>query len=348
VESVDVFGTIAKWAGSAWDKLTSVTGAAGDAFQALWSYVASVLSGLSWVLLSIVSPGFLIGYVEQKTLLLIIRDTRDAVDRVAWWVWEYMITPVRADLRIQILVEQQERIAAIAELHNLVLVLHLVEQRYTDQEVAVERSQRVAAITSARAYSVALTTQLHQTIEAEAVAGYKAGQGIRTTLVQQLAQDLNVRGLLDAVTTEILVKAIDVIVSIDSPELSAVANKVISELVKKSGISGDIADLISRLITPGAGGADPKNLTAVIADLTHRIATLEDWISEFMLGGGAELEEEGKQLKTINSLVVDAALLAFFVQAVTSPSTWATEVNDTVGTVANDTIGRIISLISDV
>lgn len=345
---MDVWGTVEGWARSVWNGITSTGESIADGLEALWHFVQSVYASCGWLLTGLISPGILILTTELKALFSLHQELRDALDRIAWWVDTYMIAPVRSDLLYRIANLELLMLAKFAYLTNLVLVLHLVEERHTDLLVGQERQARIADIASARAYTRALTTQLHQAIEQEAVAGYKAGQGVRTTLVQQLAQDLNVRGLLDTVTTRLLVGAIDAVMTIEDPALSAVANRIITTIIKKTGLGPALADLISKLITPGAGGAAPKDLTGVVADITHRLGVIEDWISAFMLDGGPEIEDAGKQWKTINSLVVDAALLAFFTQAVASPDVWATEVSDTVGTLANDTIGRIINLIGHV
>lgn len=342
---MDIFSSIARWAGSAWDGLSSLTGDVGSATQALWSYASSVYQGLAWWAKVVISPGYYLINAELNAAVDFIRDVRDALDRVAWWVDNYMISPVEQKLIIRIIVLQAWTMVQFELLTKLVYVLHIVEERHTDVMVGQEREARIKDIASARAYSRALTTQLHQGIEAEAAAGYKAGQGIRTSLLTELAQDLHVRGLLDTAATEVLIKAVDALVAIDNPVIAAAANRVISTLIKKSGIGADIGDLIDRLINPGAGGNVPKDLHGVIADLTHRIAQLEDWVSKFMLNGGPEVEDAGRQWKTLNSLVVDAALLAFFGQAVAAPEAWATEVSDTVGVLANETVGRIIGLI---
>jgi hypothetical protein len=345
---MDVFGSIGRWASSAWNGLTSLTGDVSSFAQAIWSFVSSVYGGLSWVVKVIISPGYYIVYGEFQAFFRVMQALRDAVDRVAWWVWTYMITPVRADLLLRIWLLTQSTMIRFQALTNLVLILHLVEERHTDTMVAAERQQRIADIASARAYSRALTTQLHQAIEAEAVAGYKAGLGVRTTLLQQLAQDLNVRGILDTVSTSLLIKAIDALVTVEDPVLAAAANRIIGVIIKKSGIGADLGDLIDRLINPGAGGHTPKDLTGVIADITHRLGVIEDWISRFELDGGPELHDAGRQMKTMNSLVVDAALLAFFGQAVAAPEQWAREVSDTLGAVANDTFSGIMRLINRV
>lgn len=345
---MDVFGSIISWANSAWDGFQSVAGSAYESWNRVWHLTVSIITGLGWVVMQLVSPGTIGVYQDLQAVELGLRSLRDAVNRTAWWIWTYMILPVRADLQIQIFVVRAQLLIRIQNLTNLVWILYQVERAYTIALVGQERQQRIADIASARAYSRALTAQLHQAIEAEAVSGYKQGQGIRTTLLQQLAQDLNVRGILDSVSTNLLTKAIDVLVTVEDPVLAAAANRIIGLIIKKSGIGADLGDLIDRLINPGAGGVVPKNLPGVIADITHRLSQIEDWISKFELDGGPELHDAGRQMKTLNSLVVDAALLAFFTQAVVAPEAWAREVNDTAGTVVNDTVSGIMRLINRV
>lgn len=343
---MDVFGTIAHWAGDAWNGLTSLGGDAESALSSMWSFVNSIYDGFGWLEQTILFPELLNITTVLHGLRYLVSDTRDALDRVGWWVYQYMVTPVRATLQLEIGLLKLWAMVEFAHVIKLMYLLDALQTVRTDILVGREREQRIAGVNAAKAFAQTLKNQLHVTIENEAVAGYKAGLGIRTTIVQQLAQDLNARGLLDKLTTELLVKAIDTVMVIDDPALAAVANRIVRAIIAKTGLGQDIADLIDRLITPGAGGAAPKNLTGVIADITHRLGQIEQWITEFMLDGGPELEDVGKQLKTINSLTVDAALLLFFGQAVTSPVTWAKEVNDTVGTLVNETLGRIMDLIS--
>lgn len=345
---MDVFGSIANWANSAWDGLQSVGGSFFDALNKVWHLSASIVMALGWLVLQIISPGFTIVYNEEQALFQIVRALRDAIDRVGWWVWETMILPTRADYITRIFVLQQIMLVKFQQLTNLVYVLYFVERQYTEVLVATERNQRIADIKAARAYALALTQQLHQTIENEAVSGYKAGLGIRTTMLQQLAEDLNVRGILDTVTTKLLIKAADALVDVEDPLLAAVANRIIGEIIRKSGLGADLGDLLDRLIDPSSNGGTPKDLPGVIEAITHRIGELEDWVSQFMLDGGPEVEDAGRQWKVLNSLVVDAGLLAFFGQAVLQPEAWAREVNDVVETVADATIGSIMDLIRHV
>ncbi len=342
---MDVFGSIVSWANSAWDGFQSVGGSLYESWNRVWHLTVSVITGLAWVVMQLISPGLTIVYQECQALIIGLRSLRDAVNRLPWWIWTYMIVPVRADLQIQIFVLRAQLLIRIQLLTDLVWVLYFVERAHTDALVAREAQQRIADIASARAYSRALTAQLHQTIENEAVSGYRQGQGIRSTLLQQLAADLHVRGLLDTVSTQLLTRAIEALVTVDDPVLAAAANRIIGLIVKKAGLGADLGDLIDRLINPGAGGAAPKNLTGVIADITHRISMIEDWISRFELDGGPEIHDAGRQWKALNSLIVDAALLAFVGQAVAAPEAWAREVSDTVGTVANDAVSGIIRLI---
>lgn len=343
---MDVFGSIVNWANSAWSGFQSVGGSFYESLNRVWHLTVSIITGMAWIVMQLISPGTIQIYQTLQAEALAIRALRDAVNRLAWWVWANMILPVRADLQIQIFLVRAQLLVRIQNLTTLVWILYQLDRAYTVALVDREQQQRIADIKSARAYSKALTDQLHQTIEGEAVSGYKQGQGLRTTVLQQLADDLHVRGILDSVSTTLLTKAIDALVTVEDPVLAAAANRIIGLIVKKSGIGADLGDLIDRLINPGAGGATPKNLTGVIADITHRISQIEDWIARFELDGGPELHDAGRQMKTINSLLVDGALLAFFAQAVVAPEAWAREVNDTMGAVVNDTASGIMRLIN--
>jgi len=128
---VDVFGSIIGWANSAWQGFQSVGGSLWESWNRVWHLTVSIIVGLAWVVAQLVSPG-LIGLSQDLAVIeQALRNLRDAIDRVAWWVWTYMIVPVRADLQIQIFLVRAQLLIRIQNLTNLVWILYQIERAYT-------------------------------------------------------------------------------------------------------------------------------------------------------------------------------------------------------------------------
>lgn len=342
---MDVLESVGRFAAEAWLALVALFNADTPALAALWRFVAALQDALSYVTTRGVQPAVSALTTGLGAANNAVAALRDAVNRTAAWVWTYMITPVRAALNTRIDREHAFTVAGIAATVKLAYQLYLADQQFTILLVGAERGDRIKDVQAARQYAATLVKSLHQAIENEAASGYRAGKGERTGPLAALVADLHLRGLIDTAVNQLLVKAISILAVTGNPVVQAAVTRVLAEVIKHTGIGKDLGDYLYSLLIPGAGGPDPKDLPSVVNDIAHRIGAIEDWITGFMLDGGPEVKQAGREWKTISSLAVDGALLAFVGQAVAAPEVWAREVADTVGTVANDALGGILDLI---
>lgn len=343
-----VFASMVAWSIVAYASLAGASLDVPGALRALYQFTDSVRTALSTVVYDGLGPVAVQLADGLAATFELGKALRDAINRAAPWIWSHMIVPVWHGLDIKINTLNAQTAAKIADTRKFAYTLYLDAVRIANTLVATERDQRTADVNQARAQAQALTKALHQAIENEAATGYRSGRGDRSGPLKALAQDLHVRGLIDTVVTDLLIKAADVLVNTADPALAAVVDRVIGEVIKKSGIGKDLGDYLYGLIVPGAGGPDPKDLPGVTAALAFRLGKVEDWISGFMLDGGPEVEDAGRQWKVASSLAVDALFLGFVGQAVAAPDVWAREVADTVGVVANGALSGIVDLIERV
>lgn len=333
---------------AAWGAITAIRQDPQAAMTALAQYVDAVQVALDDTVVSGLRPTTLSLAEFAGAVFTVVRSLRDAVNRTAGWVWLYMIVPVWHGLDIKINTLNAQTAVKIADTRAFAYTLYLDAVRVATTLNRDERNARIADVNLARAQAQALTQALHQAIEHEAASGYAAGKGDRSGPLSALVADLHARGLINAVVNTLLVRAISVLLTTGDPALEAAVTRVISAVIKKSGLGSDLGNYLYGLIIPGQGGPEPKDLPSVVSDISHRLGAIEDWITGFMLDGGPEVKDAGRQWKTITSLTVDAALLAFFGQAVAAPEAWAREVSDTVGTVANDAASGIVALLHQV
>lgn len=345
---MDIFAAMLGWAVTAAAALAGVSVDLPTLLSALYQFTDTVRVVVSRLTTDLIGPVVVQLADGLAATFEMGRALRDAINRAAPWIWANKIIPVRASLWNLAWWLYARALAQVEVVRQLANTLYERAITFAANAVGAERADRVKDVNQARAQAQALTNALHQAIEREASTGYRAGRGDRSSPLKALAEDLHVRGLIDAVVTKLLIEAADVLVRTADPALAAVVERVIGEVIKKSGVGKDLGDYLYGLIVPGAGGPDPNDLPGVMADVSHRLSGVEDWISSFMLAGGPEVQDAGRQWKTVASLGVDAAFLAFVVQAVAAPDAWAREVADTVGVVGNAALGGIVDLIEKV
>jgi hypothetical protein len=348
VKPGDVFGAVGQAAGDAWNALVQLLSADETALLALWRFCAALQAEVSYLGTGAVQPSVSSLATAIGTAYNALLALRDAVNRTAWWVWTYEVLPVRFQLNAKIDQLAAWTIRQLQQLRSELTAQILAVRLFAALLFHTEQQARIKDVLAARKYALDLTTALHQRIEHEAASGYAAGKGNRTSPLAAIVADLHVRGLINAAVNTLLVRAIGILVSTGDPALEAVVARVIAAVIKKSGLGSDLGNYLYGLIIPGQGGPDPKDLPSVVSDVSHRLGAIEDWITGFMLDGGPEVKDAGRQWKRITSLTVDAALAAFFAQAVVAPEAWAREVADTVGVVANDALDGIVDLLHTV
>ena len=342
---MNVFSSLRQVGLDAWTAILLIFSDPASVQIALWKFVAALQAETAYICTAALQPAISALTTALGVTGIALQQLYNAISRVPQWMWHNMIAPAIAQLNARI-----DFAIALAVL----LVTQLRQELNKDifwLKVWVvvlwdtETKARIKDVAAARQYALDLTKALHQTIENEAASGYRRGKGDRGGPLAAIIADLHLRGLISAAVNKVLVDAVKVLVATESPALAAVVTRVLAAVIKRTGIASDLGNYLYGLIIPGQGGPDPKDLPSVLSDVSHRLGAIEDWITGFMLDGGPEVKEAGREWKAISSLAVDAGLLAFFGQAVVAPEAWAREVADTVGVVANDGIAAIVKLV---
>lgn len=211
--------------------------------------------------------------------------------------------------------------------------------------IAAEVTARNKAVSKAEQQARTEDTALHQSIEREAASAYRATISDHLGTLTRIADLIATRDpLVKAVVSRIVRYIIDLAV-IDNPVARLTASFLIRHLINRLGIEKVIGDLLGNLASGILDAGEPRNLHDVILAIGHRLNALDKQWAEFMDHGGPEVEQAGDLWKHADSAVTEAALLAFYAQAVAEPKLWATEVSDTIGVVINDTLAPIARLI---
>lgn len=340
-----IFGTLAHWASRAWSFIFGIPGDVGKALDAAWRYITNVHNVLAWLaggpLLKFALT--VLGYTSGMHGLA--TAVRDALHRVAGWIWLTMVRPVRDALNQRITRLAAWTLATFQATWAQMYRLYAASLAYTRLLVGVERAARIRADQAEHAAMLARVKAAVDQLEREAADGYNSGLHARLGLVGVLLNDLadrqpEIRGLVKT-----LVTAVFDLETIDNPVVRLLVTRTLAEVIGKLGVDKLTGDLIGRLLGPLTGQARARGLQDVTHDVSVRLDALEAQWGQFMTDGGPEVEQAGKEWKNITSLATDAAMLAFLGLAVTEPSAWARGVADTVGAAGNDTLGAIVALI---
>lgn len=342
---MNILGTLAGWAKSAFGFVTGLGGRIGDAYSAVWHYISNVHNALSWIT----------GYAQLHALISILRALghhsdgleaiRKALRRLPRWLWLTMINPAVTRL--------SRRIAALAgwtRLHLFLLWLATVRLVAAERAARIkadraERAQRIAAVSAEHAAMLKAVAACLSTVQRQAATGYNMTLHDRMTVVGKLLNDLADRSPAVKGLVSDLVSAMFDLETIDNPVARFLVSHLLSQVVAHLGIDQATGELIAQLLGPIAGQPKASGLQDVTRDIGGRLNVLEGQWAQFMHDGGEDVEDAGSQWKTLSALTVDAALLGFFGLAVGDPSAWATGVADTVGAAGNATLDAVFRLI---
>jgi len=182
-------------------------------------------------------------------------------------------------------------------------------------------------------------------VQKEAASGYNAGTPDRKSTITRLLDDLAVTSpAVKGLVSDLIGLVIDVD-TIDNPLARFIIQKLLAQVINRLGVERVIGDLLQRLIGPLAGQPKATGLYEVTRDVARRLAALEAQQADFMVNGGPEVEQAGRQWKDLASIATDAGLLAFLALAVADPEAWATGITDTAGPVANGAMTGLAGLL---
>lgn len=339
------FRGLLHYASLAWN---AIFGAARDIESALihlWNFTASVHTLLDH-LFSRVARDMLSGYLQLViTLLHGIEDLGNAVWRIWPWLFRNHINPLRLWMLDRIRALRTWTAAQIRSLRALEFSLYYQSLRYALRLVTAERTQRIKDVMAARAYALQLVKAALSTVQQQAATGYADGNRQRVSAITKITDDLvnrnpAIRGLVGD-----FVRVLIDVIGTENPVERAVLQFLLTRVIDRLGVDRVAGDLLGKLIGPLAGNPHPKTLHDVVMNLAQRVSAIEEREADFMASGGPEIEQAGREWKAYTGLAVDAALLAFFGDAVADPAGWASMVAGTLGVAVDDSVASVAALI---
>jgi hypothetical protein len=326
-----------------------VTGAISDparALEGLWHFVTSLHGALSWLFANPLLRLFKVelAFLQEHTDAL--EAVRDALSRVAAWIWVYVVRPRFNQLAARIAALRAWTAGQIRTVYLVMGILYQAARAYARQLTAAERTARTAADKAEHADMVKRVAAALAAVQHAAASGYATGLHDRISIAGRIADDLAAHNPAVKDLVKALTAAVIDLETIDNPAARWIITRLVSAIIAKLGVDKAAADLLNALLGPLAGQPRPAGLYDVTRDVSARLNALEDQWAQFMASGGPDVEQAGRQWKTLSSVLVDAGLLGVFGLAVTDPSAFAAGVADSIGTAGNDALAGIVSLIN--
>ena len=342
---MDIFKTLLGWASGAW---SAITGAAGDVakiYQQVWHYITSVHNLLSWIAAHLLLPYARTALTYMTGWWAAILAIHEALGRIAGYIWVTEVRPVRDQLRHQLAMLYAWAVREFQFVIALIWALIRAERAQRIAADVAERNARIKADKAEAAARILGDKTVLATVQRQAASGYNATLhtrlGLLGTVLDQIA---NHNPAVKTLVSDLIKGVVD-LETIDDPVLRWVLAKVISELIDKLGVDRIMGEFAQRLLSPLIGQPRAGGLEQVTHDIGDRLDALEAEWAQFMADGGPEVEQAGKEWKSLTGPVVDAALLGFLGLGIADPAAWATGVADSIGVVGNDALIGIIDLL---
>jgi hypothetical protein len=324
--------------------VAATTGDDQSALGGVWQWINGVASGVSHFIGTTVLGGFKVIMQHLENLDHAVIDELKAISRIVFWIdilfWR-IITRWRA-------AQQKRTDAQISQLRRyLIGVIYVSTQTVLTvalRATATERRHRIRDVERAETRARERIKALHGTIEREASSGYRLAVKERaSTIIRLLDFAATRQPEIRALVTDVADGLLDLL-SVEDPVLRITLGFIIKQIVDRLGIDKLVGTLIDDLLAPILGGKRPTDLHGVMSDVSQRLNALESQQATFMQNGGSQVEQAGDDWKNITSTVSNLAIVAFVAQGVVDPDTWAREINDTIGTAANDLVTQAAEL----
>ena len=314
-----------------WRKIAGGAGNIVDALTDVWRFISQVLTGLRYVFTHPVTSilnavAVFSAYISGNVVAL-----RNALNRLIGWYDVTRVNPLRAAV-LRWFAQLRARIAYLFALAYLYInLLYHRSLAYTRALVGAEHKAMLKAFASAEAYTRQLVSALHKDIESEAARGYSATLRERASIINRIADLIATRNPAVRTIVRDLIRIVLDLLAIDDPLARLAAGFLIREIVNRLGIDKAAGQLLADVAGPLLGDPKPKGLNDVIKNIGQRLDALESQWATFMDAGGSQILQAGKEWKGITGYVTDAAMLAFFADAVARPQQWAGEVAAVMG-----------------
>lgn len=315
-------------------------------FEKLWKFIGSVHNLLSWITGNPILK-FARTLLENVSVFALTIDAiRAALARLGTWIWRTQVKPVRDQLRRQIAALAAFTAMRFRAVYAVVIHLYRDAIHYTRVAVHAEQLARIRGDQAEHAAMVKSVKAALAAVQKQAASGYNGGLHDRLGTIATLLDDIAAGNPVVKSAVRLLVNGVLDLETIDDPIARWVLSKLLTEIIDKLGVDRAAADLVSRLLGTAAAHPRAAGLYDVARDVSERLNALEQQWAGFMADGGPEVEQAGKEWKSISGLAADAAILGFFGLAVTEPKAWSDGVADTVGIAAGDALTAIVDLIS--
>lgn len=272
-------------------------------------------------------------------------DYYEALWRALTWYDRTLINAFRHLIMWKIRAEQRARQAGTARLIRLIYITTATVLQLALAAVKRERLARQRAVTAAEARARRETRRVHQQVEREAASAYRTGYTGRTDLILRLLDLAVTRDPIVKDAVGLISRGLLDFLAIDDPPARWALAFLINDVINHLGIDKAIGALAGDLLAPLIGEPKPRDLSAVIRDISARLGKLEGWQAEFMAEGGPQVEQAGRDWRDMTSLAGDALILAFTADAVLDPVGWAATINDTLGALGNSVVTGAADLI---
>jgi hypothetical protein len=313
-------------------------------FSGIWHWINGVANGVTHFIGTTLFGGFKTVQQALDVILGAFEDWQRAIIRVQFWL-PILIWHIGTRIGERIRAESKANLnRAVRYLVRLIYVSTRAVLQLALHAVAVERAARIKEVAHAETLARQENKALHLTIEREAASGYQADEQQRADLIVRLLDFAATRNPeLSGIVSDIAGGVLDLL-EVDDPVLRFTLGFLMREVIDRLGIDKAVGDLISGLLDTLTGGGPPRDLHAVVMDISQRLAVQEQQWAQFFTDGGSQVEQAGTDWKNITSVIGNAAIVAFTVQAATDPHGWSAEIADTVGAAANDLFTKAASL----
>lgn len=310
----------------------------------IWSWIDGVAQGVGRFL-----TGPLHAFTHATRLAFsevvdLFADYYEALWRALTWFDRKLLAALKTLLLNRIkAVAGRER----ADFRYLLGLIYLTTQTVLTEAlraVRTERNARRTAITRAEALARQDARLALQTVQREAASAYRTGYQARLSIIQRLLETAVTRDPLLKDAVKLLTRGLLDFASVDDPLARLALGFLLRDVIDRLGVDKAIGGLAADLIGPLIGDPRPRDLHAVIRDISDRLGRIEGQWAGFMAAGGPQVEQAGRDWRDVTSLAGDAVILGLVTEAVAQPRAWAAAISATLGEAGNAAVIAVSDL----
>ena len=167
----------------------------------------------------------------------------------------------------------------------------------------------------------------------------EAARGLAATLARILGNDH-----VDKLIVDTAIRLLTILATADLPELRPEIERLVSLILRFTGLDKDLAAVISGQLGALTGAGVPKTLAAAEHDTAVRLARLEE-----AAGAAADvlapLKSESGVLREMGTIAFDASLLGWLAAGIAAPRAWADDTSRVISAVAGPVLDPVLDLL---